>query len=266
MTSATILYFPHGGGPLPLLNDPGHARLNHFLRRYPDTIAKPDAIVVISAHWEEPVITISAAQSPTLLFDYYGFPPETYEYQYPASGHPQLAERVHTMLRQAEIDSTLDHARGFDHGVFVPLLLMYPDADIPCIQVSLSSSLDAGLHIRIGRALNGLKNDNLLVLGSGFSFHNMQVLMGKRGEAIDDRNREFEAWLARTCSDNSLSETEREQLLTRWELAPHARYCHPREEHLLPLHVCYGIAQQSATLVFQNQVSGFIASAYQWNQ
>ena len=265
MAGATILYFPHGGGPLPLLNDPGHAKINHFLRGYPETITKPGAIVVISAHWEEPEVSITAAESPSLLFDYFGFPPETYEYQYPVSGHPQLAERVHKMLQQAKIDSKLDHARGLDHGVFVPLLLMYPDADIPCIQVSLSSSLDAALHIRLGQALSGLRNDNLLILGSGFSFHNMQALMGKRGDEIDDRNREFETWLAESCSDKNLSEAEREKRLIQWELAPHARYCHPREEHLLPLQVCYGIAQQPATLVFQDQVLGFIASAYQWN-
>lgn len=266
MTSATILYFPHGGGPLPLLNDPGHAKLNRFLRGYPDTITKPDAIVVISAHWEESVISITAAQSPSLLFDYYGFPPETYDYQYPAPGHPQLAERVHGMFQQAEINARLDHARGFDHGLFVPLLLMYPDAEIPCIQVSLSTSLDPALHVRIGQALNGLKNDNLLILGSGFSFHNMQALMSKRDDTIDDRNHEFETWLAKTCTDKNLSEPEREKLLIQWESAPHGRYCHPREEHLLPLQMCYGITQQAATLVFQDQVAGFIASAYQWNQ
>ena len=265
MTNATILYIPHGGGPLPLLNDPGHAKLNHFLRGYADTIAKPDAIVVISAHWEEMVIAITAAKSPSLLFDYYGFPPETYEYQYPAPGHPQLAERTYGMLQQAGIDAKLDHERGFDHGVFVPLMLMYPDADVPCIQVSLSTSLDPALHVRTGQALSSLKNDNLLVLGSGFSFHNMQALKSKRDDAIDDRNREFETWLAQTCSDEILSETEREKLLIQWESAPHARYCHPREEHLLPLQVCYGVSQQAATVVFQDQVAGFMTSAYQWN-
>lgn len=266
MTIATILYIPHGGGPLPLLNDPGHAKLNRFLRSYAATIKKPDAIIIISAHWEEPVIAITAAQLPSLLFDYYGFPPETYRYQYPASGNPELAKRVHEMLRQAEIDARLDHERGFDHGVFVPLLLMYPDASISCIQVSLSTNLDPTFHVRIGQALNKLRSENLLILGSGFSFHNMQALMSKHDDLIDERNQEFETWLAQTCCDKNLSEAEREARLAGWEFAPHARYCHPREEHLLPLHVCYGIAQQGAEIVFQDQVAGFIASAYKWGQ
>ncbi len=171
-----------------MLNDPSHAKLNRFLRSYAATIKKPDAIIIISAHWEEPVIAITAAQLPSLLFDYYGFPPETYRYQYPASGNPELAERVHEMLRQAEIDARLDHERGFDHGVFVPLLLMYPDASTSCIQVSLSTSLDPTFHVRIGQALNKLRSENLLILGSGFSFHNMQALMSKHDDLIDERN------------------------------------------------------------------------------
>jgi aromatic ring-opening dioxygenase catalytic subunit (LigB family) len=263
--NATILFFPHGGGPLPLLNEPGHANMNRFLRSYPETIPKPDAIIVISAHWEEPVIAITATQSPSLLYDYTGFPAETYEYEYPAPGNSELAERVQRLLQQAEIDCHLDHERGFDHGMFVPLMLMYPEADIPCIQISLAASLDAAEHVRIGKALTDLKTENLLILGSGFSFHNMKALMSKHDDSIDPRNQEFETWLAQTCSDPGLAETEREQSLINWETAPHARYCHPREEHLLPLQVCYGIGQSAAIMVFQDKVAGFITSAYQWN-
>ncbi len=262
---ATILFFPHGGGPLPLLNEPGHANMNQFLQAYPATITKPDAIIVFSAHWEETVIAITAASSPPLLFDYYGFPPETYEYQYPAPGHPELAERIQGLLQRGGIDSRLDHQRGFDHGMFVPLMLMYPEADIPCVQVSLAASLDAAEHVRIGKALAAFITENLLVLGSGFSFHNMKALMSKRDDAIDPRNQEFENWLAETCSAPDLSAAEREQRLVDWESAPHARYCHPREEHLLPLQVCFGIGQGAAKRVYQQPVAGFIASAYQWD-
>lgn len=271
---ATILYIPHGGGPLPLLDDPGHANLIRFLRTHPATMAKPEAIIVISAHWEETPVTITAAPAPPLLFDYYGFPAETYEYgfpaetyeyQYPALGYPGLAERIQELLQRAGIDSRLDHQRGFDHGMFVPLMLMYPEAGIPCIQVSLGASLDAAEHVEIGKALTALKAENLLVLGSGFSFHNMKALMGKRDDSIDPRNQEFENWLAETCSAAGLPDIEREQRLIDWESAPHARYCHPREEHLLPLQVCYGIGQGAAKRVFQEPVAGFIASAYQWD-
>ena len=262
---STILYFPHGGGPLPLMGHPGHADLNRFLGGYADTIDKPDAIIVISAHWEAAEITITASAAPPLLFDYSGFPPETYEYQYPAPGHPQLATRVHDLLSKAGIEARLDTERGFDHGVFVPLLLMYPGADIPCIQISLSSSLDAALHVRIGKALNALKKDNLLVLGSGFSFHNFQVMISKSGDGVDSRNQAFEGWLAQTCCDSSLPEAERERRLVDWQEAPHARYCHPREEHLLPLQVCYGMGQAAARQVYREPVVGFLTSAYQWN-
>ncbi len=262
---ATILYIPHGGGPLPLLGDPGHSSLNRFLRDYPASIDRPDAIVVFSAHWEETEITITAAPNPSLLFDYYGFPPETYQYRYPAPGHPELAERVQQLLNAAAIPARLDRQRGFDHGLFVPLLLMYPAADIPCIQVSLSASLDAGLHVAIGKALAALKSDNLLVLGSGFSFHNMRALMSKRDDAIDPQNQAFEEWLAQTCTDAALSEVERERRLVDWQSAPDARYCHPREEHLLPLQVCYGLGQTAARNVFQQPVARFIASAYEWS-
>jgi len=261
---ATVLFIPHGGGPLPLLQEPGHAGLNRFLRGWPDAIRRPDAIVVISAHWEESVVSITAAERPDMLFDYYGFPPETYAYEYPAPGDPGLAESIREMLRQADIEARLDYGRGFDHGLFVPLMLMYPQADIPCIQVSLLASLDAAEHIRVGRALAGLKNRNLLILGSGFSFHNLQVMMKKRDQTSDTRNLEFETWLAQSLSDPLLGEGERETRLTAWLDAPHARYCHPREEHLLPLQVCYGIARSPAKKVFQEAVAGFVASAYEW--
>ena len=265
---ATILYIPHGGGPLPLMNEPGHASLNRFLGEYAASIGspdlRPDAIIVVSAHWEEAEISITSAPAPPLLFDYSGFPPETYEYQYPAPGLPELATRVHDLLGKAGIESRLDDKRGFDHGMFVPLLLMYPAADIPCIQISLSSSLDAALHVRIGKVLSALRKENLLVLGSGFSFHNMQAIMSKTDAAIEPRNQAFEDWLLETCCATTLSAGEREQRLVNWQQAPHARYVHPREEHLLPLQVCYGMGQSAARKVFQEPVAGFLTSAYEW--
>jgi len=261
---ATVLYIPHGGGPLPLMGDPAHANLHRFLCDHPASIARPDAIIVFSAHWEEDEVSITAAANPPLLFDYSGFPPEAYQYSYPAPGHPELAGRVQQLLLEAAIPARLDRQRGFDHGLFVPLLLMYPAADIPCIQVSLSASLDAGLHVAIGKALAALKRENLLLLGSGFSFHNMPALMSKRDDASDPQNQAFEEWLAQTCTDQALPEVERERRLIDWQAAPHARYCHPREEHLLPLQVCYGIGQAAARNVFQQPVVGFSASAYQW--
>ncbi len=263
-SNATILYIPHGGGPLPLMNDPGHVALNRFLGELPATFTRPDAIIVISAHWEEPVIAITASRSPELLYDYHGFPVETYQYQYPVAGHPELAERVQQLLAHAGIEARLDYRRGFDHGLFVPLILMYPEADIPCIQISLAASLDAATHVQLGQALAELKSENILILGSGSSFHNMKALMRRPDDSIDQCNQEFETWLAETCSDPGLSENEREVRIINWEMAPQARYCHPREEHLLPLQVCYGVGRSAARTVFQEKIAGFLSSAYQW--
>ena len=260
----TALFIPHGGGPLPLLDETLFQNMNRFLREFPETSQKPDTIVVISAHWEESTISITASQNPPMLYDYTGFPAESYELQYPAPGHPELANRIAGLLSAKGFESKFDYERGFDHGVFVPLLLMYPDADIPCIQISLSSSLDADLHIQLGKALASLKNDNLLILGSGYSFHNMAVMMSATGQLSNEKNQLFETWLAQTCSDPDLSNTEREQRLADWEQAPHARYCHPREEHLLPLQVCYGVGSGVAKTVFQEADSGFVTSGYQW--
>lgn len=262
---ATILYFPHGGGPLPLLDEPRHAAMNVFLREFSHSLDRPDAIVVVSAHWEETQVSITAAAAPPMIFDFYGFPPEAYEYSYPAPGHPELASRVHRLFGEAGIESRLDTERGFDHGLYVPLMLMYPAADIPCIQISLHAGLDAAQHIRIGRALAALGDENLLILGSGFSFHNLRELMSNSGDGVDSRNQAFEDWLAQTLTDEGLAESERERRLADWLEAPNARFCHPREEHLLPLHLCYGIAGGPAVCAFREPVLGFLASAYRWD-
>ena len=261
---ASILYIPHGAGPLPLLGEKGYEQMNSFLREFPSSIACPEVIVVISAHWEEPVVSITAHKNPPMLYDYSGFPPESYQLKYPAPGRPRLASRIQAMLGTAGIESRLDYERGYDHGLFVPLMLMYPAANIPCIQISLSNSLDAAFHVSLGKALAPLRNENLLILGSGFSFHNLRAMINKQDDVVDEKNRQFEDWLAQTCSDPDLELSEREQRLIEWDRAPHARYCHPREEHLLPLQVCFGMARASADLVFQDVVSGFICSAYQW--
>ena len=139
-TSGNILYLPHGGGPLPILGDPGHARLVEFLSRIRDALIAPRAILVISAHWEEAVPTVGSGASPALIYDYYNFPPESYEITYPASGSPGTADRIVSLLEESGIDCVADRDRGFDHGMFIPLKLMYPDADIPCVQLSLLSA------------------------------------------------------------------------------------------------------------------------------
>ena len=258
------IYISHGGGPLPVLGDPDHAEMVTHLEAVAATIEKPSAIVVVSAHWEESVATITACARPPIIYDYSGFPPESYELKYSAPGDPDLAHGVQEILEKNQIRSRLDMERGFDHGMFVPLLLMYPNADIPCVQLSLLASLDPTEHIRIGEALSQLAFNDVLVLGSGFSFHNLRVLLRGDAKTSDPENHAFEGWLIDTCTSQSLAEDERVDRLIGCERAPGARYCHPREEHLLPLHVCYGVGGQAATAHAELMIMKKRSSTYFW--
>ena len=259
-----ILFMSHGGGPLPLLGDPDHAELVKVMEAVASELPKPTAIIVISAHWEEGSPTITSASRPALIYDYYGFPPESYQIQYPAPGAPELARQVHSLLKDQGIAANLTEQRGYDHGMFVPLKIMYPQADIPCIQLSLLKSLNAQQHVALGAALGSLNDDGILILGSGFSFHNLREFFAPSTERTRLMNEAFETWLIETCSSKNLSEKERCDRLLHWDQAPHARYCHPREEHLLPLHVCYGAAQKPCRKVYEFYASGKKASAYLW--
>ena len=249
---------------MPLLGDADHAELVEALREIAAEIERPSAVLVVSAHWEQDVATITHATRPSMIYDYYGFPPESYEVQYPAPGAPALAEKVHTALQAAGIEARLDDERGFDHGLYVPLLLMYPQADVPCIQVSLLGSLDPAAHLHIGEALSGLEYEGLLIIGSGFSFHNMRAFNAAETIESTAMNEAFEAWLIEICSDTSLDEPARRRRLTEWTSAPHARYCHPREEHLLPLHVCYGSAGRACAAYRELRIMKKKASLFFW--
>ena len=260
---AQIVYFSHGGGPLPILGDPGHQAMVDFMSRLPEQLHQPDFILVISAHWEESTATLLGAKNPAMFHDYYGFPDEAYAIKYPAPGSPELAERIAGMLESNHIPARIDPQRGFDHGLFIPLKLIYPQADIPSMQLSLLRGLDPGAHIALGKALRELKNENILVIGSGFSFHNMRAFSWQGTGAPDPANDAFQDWLIEVCT-GALSQAEREQRLIEWENAPSARYCHPREEHLLPLHVCQGMADKSAKLIFDDQILGKRGVAFQW--
>ncbi len=260
---AQIVYLSHGGGPLPILGNPRHQAMVDFMRWLPSQLRKPEAILVISAHWEEGVATPLGANNPPLYYDYYGFPEEAYKVTYPASGHPVFAKKVATLFEKNNIPIRIDIERGFDHGTFFPLKLMYPEADIPVIQLSLLRGLDAAAHIALGNALAELMDENILVVGSGFSFHNQNAFFGREAGSADPANDAFQNWLIETCID-SLSQLEREKRLIAWEKAPSARYCHPREEHLLPLHVCVGMAKSPAKVVFDDQILGKRGVAFLW--
>jgi 4,5-DOPA dioxygenase extradiol len=263
-TLSPVLFIPHGGGPLPLLGDPRHQQLVEFLQALSSRIPTPSAICVISAHWEEPLATVTSGSAPSLIYDYYGFPQEAYAVQYPAPGSPVLAHQILSALQQNSIDAHLDDQRGFDHGLFVPLKLAFPEAVIPCVQLSLLKNLDPAAHIMIGEALRPLRQDNVLFIGSGLSFHNMQAFFTD-DHRWDEQNAAFEEWLIETCTQPKLSFAERTARLIAWEHAPSARYCHPRAEHLLPLHLCAGLSSQAAELIFDGEVLGKKTCGFIWH-
>lgn len=252
---AQIVYFSHGGGPLPILGDPGHKAMVDFMTRLPAQLRRPRLILVISAHWEEREATVMGAAHPEMFYDYYGFPEQAYEIKYPVPGSPELAAEVLGLFESAGLPARLDTARGFDHGLFIPLKLMYPQADIPATQLSLLRGLDAAGHIALGRALRGLAHENILVIGSGFSFHNMSAFGWQGSNAPDAKNDAFQDWLVDIAA-GAHSQEDRERALVQWQQAPSARYCHPREEHLMPLHVCAGMADGPATVIFDDMILG----------
>jgi len=258
-----IVYLSHGGGPLPILGDPGHQAMIDFMSQLPQQLSKPKVILVISAHWEEPVPTLLGANQPPMFYDYYGFDEAAYQINYPASGNPALAARIAKSLEESGIPAHIDTQRGFDHGLFIPLSLMYPAADIPSLQLSLQQGLSPAAHIGLGKALSNLEVEDLLVIGSGFSFHNMSAFFHHDPGTITPRNDAFQNWLIETITAD-IDSSERETRLANWDLAPHARYCHPREEHLLPLHVCAGMAGQAGKVLFDDRIMGVRCAAFTW--
>lgn len=237
-----VLYIPHGGGPCFFMDWPQTWDvMAAYLRSIASTLPqKPAAILVISGHWETTTPTLTAAQNPDLIYDYSGFPPHTYQLHYPAPGAPALAEKIAQRLTAAGIPALTDAARGWDHGVFIPLMVAFEAADIPVIELSLQKELDAAWHIRMGQALAPLRDENVLIIGAGMSYHNLRHLMQPTPQA-NMAAEQFDAWLAQAAC---LPEKARNAALAQWHTAPAARLCHPREEHLLPLMVVAGAAGQ----------------------
>jgi aromatic ring-opening dioxygenase catalytic subunit (LigB family) len=219
-----------------------------YLRSVPSAPPRrPEAIVVVSAHWEARVPTVMTAERPPMLFDYYGFPPEAYRLEWPAPGSPTVAARVRALLAAAEIPSASDPVRGFDHGTFVPLKVAWPEPEIPVVQLSLKTGLDPREHLAIGRALAPLRDEGVFIIGSGMSYHNMQGFFGGNALAASEG---FDRWLRETIESEPES---RDARLAQWASAPYARATHPREEHLLPLMVIAGAAGADRGRVAYNE-------------
>jgi len=241
-THALPTYFlSHGGGPWPFMMDQvGHlyAKLDAALRDIPRQIGvTPKAVLVITAHWEGRDFLLSSSAKPPMIYDYGGFPPHTYEVQYSAPGSPELAARVKQLLDAGGHPATLDPQRGFDHGTFSAMVPIYPDADVPIVQLSLKHGLDPLTHLEVGRLLAPLRREGVLIVGSGLSYHNLRAFNASGAAA----SHAFDGWLQRTMA---LPPAQRTEELLQWELAPAARMAHPREEHLLPLMVALGAAEE----------------------
>jgi aromatic ring-opening dioxygenase catalytic subunit (LigB family) len=258
-----VVFVPHGGGPWPFV-DLGFGSkaeldaLAGYLRQVPALPATPPrALLVISAHWEEPVPTVMNGAQPPMLYDYYGFPPESYTITWPAPGDPVLAARVRELLAGAGFTTAADPARGYDHGTFVPLKVAYPGADVPVVQLSLVRGLDPAQHLAMGRALAPLRDEGVFIIGSGMTFHNLRAFRDPRAAPVAET---FDAWLRESMTLDSDSRNER---LTGWASAPAARAAHPREEHLIPLMVTAGAAgDDPAVVAFNDTFTGLRLSAY----
>lgn len=270
MSRLPTLFIPHGGGPCFFMDwDPPDTwdRMADYLRHVPEEAgSRPKALLVISGHWEEKVATVQNNPAPPLLYDYYGFPPSTYQIKFPAPGAPEVSARVGELLAAAGIACQYDNVRGFDHGVFIPLKVAYPRADVPIVQLSLLASLDAAEHIRLGRALAPLRDEGVLIVGSGMSYHNMRTLMANRRGAngqADARSERFDEWLEAVLT--KAAPEARIAAMTAWDKAPAARDAHPREEHLLPLHVVVGAAgNDPGRRTLKDVVMGAVESAFRF--
>lgn len=257
------LFLPHGGGPCFFMDwDPPETwrRMESFLRSVPELVgARPKALLVISGHWEEATATVNVRAEPDLLFDYGGFPAHTYQLTWPAPGSPDLALRVRELLSAAGIASASDDRRGLDHGVFIPLKVAFPDADIPVVQLSLVGGLDPAAHLALGRALAPLRREGVLIVGSGMTAHNMRRFRWDN-TGLDPDSVRFDEWLGEAVEAEP---EDRERRLTAWATAPGARGSHPREEHLLPLHVVAGAAgTDPGRRVLADRVLGTAQSAF----
>ena len=257
-------FINHGGGPCFFL-EPRPMReawsdLEAYLRGFMVELSeRPRAILAISGQREETIPTVNAGASPPLRFDYSGFPDYTYRLTWPAPGEPDLAARACGLLLAAGIPSKTEPARGWDHGVFVPLKVIMPDADIPLVQLSLQRGLDPATHLAIGRALKPLRGEGVLLLGSGQTYHITRGSFGSGG--VDPKAEAFDAWLRSAMTEGET----RDGALIRWEDAPCARDAQPHEDHLLPLMVAAGAASgEPGTVHFHGHALGKPISGFRF--
>ena len=258
-----VFFVSHGGGPWPWVDGMKEifARTAREFAALPQRLpARPKAVVVITGHWEAPEFSVSTAAQPAMDYDYTGFPEHTYRLQYPAPGSPALAARVKDLVTQAGMRCLEDPQRGFDHGTFVPLWLMYPDADVPVVLLSMKSGYDPAEHIRVGQAIAPLRDEGVLIVGSGLTYHNMR---GFRQPSSMPVSEQFEAYLHQAIQQKDPA--QRNRMLVDWQSAPAARLAHPREDHLLPLMVVAGAAgDDPGAQIFVDVAMGVVMASYEF--
>ncbi|KAG8387716.1 hypothetical protein BUALT_Bualt02G0050400 [Buddleja alternifolia] len=236
-------YISHGS---PKLSIDHSLPARHFLKSFRQKVfaQKPRAILVISAHWETSEPTLNAVDGPSeTIYDFYNFPEPMYRLKYPAPGAPELATRVRQLLLKSGFKHVhVDKTRGLDHGAWVPLMLMYPEAEIPVCQLSVQTDKDATHHYNLGKALAPLKDDGVLIIGSGSAVHNLRLIdrSGSGNDSVEPWAYEFDNWVK-----EALNEGRYEDVNEYEEKAPHAKVAHPRPEHFYPLHVAMGAAGEN---------------------
>lgn len=260
-------FISHGGGPWRYMmaqSNGMYDRLAQSLRDMPRQLGeRPKAVLVISAHWEEREFTVMAAERPPMVYDYAGFPEHTYHVQYMAPGLPALAEQARQLIQTAGFSARLDAQRGFDHGSFAPLVVMYPLADVPVVQLSLRAGYDPAEHLAVGRALAPLREQGVLIVGSGLSYDNTR----RMGPSAAGPSMQFDDWLQQTLI--TTEPHQREQRLIDWQDAPAARVAHPQEDHLLPLMVAVGAAGHDETVCVYHEegfFGGVTVSSFRFGQ
>ncbi|KAM3956835.1 uncharacterized protein ACR2FA_009143 [Aphomia sociella] len=263
---APSLFINHGGGPNPVLGEKNNRDIAEFLKNVHNIVDLKSlkAIILVTAHREEDIVTISAGERHGLLYDYYNFPPESYKLRYDGKGDPVLARKIYEALKNAGIPSQLDTERGWDHGVFIPMMLINPSADIPIVQISILKNHNAGQHFEIGKVLYQFRKDGVAVFGSGLSYHNMKELRKESNEDLGIVNGEFDQFLNDVCTGGE----EKRKEIVFWEKAPGAYNSHPLgdADHLMPLIVAAGAGgSKSGRNVFNSIFKdNFKLSGFMW--
>ncbi|MEG3122880.1 DODA-type extradiol aromatic ring-opening family dioxygenase [Sphingomonas sp. GB1N7] len=260
------LFIPHGGGPCFFMDgsggppDPMWRKMQAYLAGLIASLPeRPKAILMVSGHWETPEVTLNVGDGQPLMYDYYGFPEHTYHLQWPSHGDAGVARRAADLLNAAGFATAEEAERGWDHGVFIPMMVAVPGADIPLVQMSLRQDLDPAAHIAIGRALAPLRDEGVLIIGSGMSFHNLRA----RGPQVTPVADEWDAAL--TAAVTEADPTRRAERVAAWDGLPHARFAHPEAEHLLPLMVALGAGGDDAAVRdYRDVVLGWVVSGYRF--